>query len=74
MTLLIRALLAIEKRAVMRGWLKNLFVGQSVIAGARALSLLSLSPLSLSPLSLSHTPHTHTHTHTHTHIYIYIYI
>jgi len=28
-----RSTLAIEKRAVMRNWLKNLFVGQSVLAG-----------------------------------------
>lgn len=28
-----KAVLFIEKRAVMRGWLKNLFVGQSVLAG-----------------------------------------
>lgn len=29
-----RSTLAVEKRAVMRGWLKNLFVGQSVLAAA----------------------------------------
>jgi hypothetical protein len=27
------ATLIVEKRGVMRGWLKNLFVGQSVLAG-----------------------------------------
>jgi len=29
-----RGTLAVEKRAVMRGWLKNLFVGQSILAAA----------------------------------------
>ena len=28
-----RSVLAVEKRAVMRDWLKNLFIGQSVLAG-----------------------------------------
>ena len=32
--------LLIEKRAVMRGWLKNLFVGQSVIAGIASLVMV----------------------------------
>eukprot|EP01038_Epipyxis_sp_PR26KG_P004759 gene4759-6673_t len=35
-----RATLAIEKRAVMRGWLKNLFVGQSVLAGGISLLMV----------------------------------
>ena len=30
----------VEKRAVMRGWLKGLFVGQSVIAGAASLVMV----------------------------------
>lgn len=34
------ATLIIEKRGVMRGWLKNLFVGQSVLAGAGSLALV----------------------------------
>ena len=32
--------LLIEKRAVMRGWLKNLFVGQSVVAGVASLVMV----------------------------------
>lgn len=35
-----RKVLAVEKRAVMRGWLKNLFVGQSVIAGVISLGMV----------------------------------
>lgn len=31
--------LAVEKRLVMRGWLKNLFVGQSIIAGIVSLAM-----------------------------------
>ena len=34
------ATLIVEKRGVMRGWLKNLFVGQSVLAGAGSLALV----------------------------------
>lgn len=35
-----RAVLAVEKRAVMRGWLKSLFVGQSVLAGVISLAMV----------------------------------
>ena len=35
------ATLIIEKRGVMRGWLKNLFVGQSVLAGMKNILLKS---------------------------------
>ena len=35
-----RETLSIEKRAIMRGWLKNLFVGQSVIAGLISLGMV----------------------------------
>jgi len=35
-----RAVLAVEKRAVMRGWLKGLFVGQSVLAGGISLAMV----------------------------------
>lgn len=34
------ATLIVEKRGVMRGWLKNLFVGQSVLAGVGSLALV----------------------------------
>jgi hypothetical protein len=34
------ATLTVERRGVMRGWLKNLFVGQSVLAGAGSLALV----------------------------------
>ena len=35
-----REVLDVEKRAVMKGWLKNLFVGQSVLAGAISLVMV----------------------------------
>jgi len=35
-----QSVLNVEKRAVMRGWLKNLFVGQSVLAGAISLAMV----------------------------------
>ena len=35
-----RKKLAIEKRAVMTGWLKNLFVGQSILAGMASLAMV----------------------------------
>ena len=35
-----RKKLAVEKRAVMTGWLKNLFVGQSILAGAASLAMV----------------------------------
>lgn len=35
-----QSVLSVEKRAVMRGWLKNLFVGQSVLAGAISLAMV----------------------------------
>lgn len=35
-----RDVLLIEKRSVMRGWLKNLFVGQSVLAGVISLAMV----------------------------------
>mmetsp|Transcript_19333 Transcript_19333/g.18664 ORF Transcript_19333/g.18664 Transcript_19333/m.18664 type:complete len:281 (+) Transcript_19333:116-958(+) len=34
------ATLIVEKRGVMRGWLKNLFVGQSVLAGGGSLAIV----------------------------------
>lgn len=45
--------LNIEKRAVMRGWLKNLFVTQSVIAGVLSLGMVyDLYPNTHLPLSV----------------------
>lgn len=38
-----KSVLYIEKRSVMRGWLKNLFVGQSILAIIISLGELILS-------------------------------
>jgi hypothetical protein len=49
-----RGVLAIEKRAVMRDWLKNLFVAQSVLAGVISYAVVHHSieaPLSVQALS-----------------------